>query len=249
MERETPEDPRHAGRRRRHPAGFAVSAHTNRVAGDRRPHGDGVGRLRAAGDAWTTPSPRWDEFRASPCVAGLPSSPTPPIEIDPRPDRPQPRLDLERGRGMAVTVGRVRPCTLLDLRIRRAGAQHHPRRGGRGGADRGAARGRRPRGRGRDDRLQVRRYLGAGCRRDPPPDRDHPRPRRRPAGRRGVGAGQGHRLAPGARAARGSGQRAGGRCRRPGHSWPGTPIRRAGSPARRRRWSRSGATPRRSAAT
>ena len=32
-------------------------------------------------------------------------------------DRPQPRLDLERGRGMAVTVGRVRPCPILDLRL------------------------------------------------------------------------------------------------------------------------------------
>jgi aspartate-semialdehyde dehydrogenase len=57
------------------------------------------------------------EFRGSPCVAGLPSSPNPPVEVDPRADRPQPRLDLERGRGMAVTVGRVRPCPILDLRM------------------------------------------------------------------------------------------------------------------------------------
>ena len=56
-------------------------------------------------------------FRASPCVADLPSSPTPPVEVDLRSDRPQPRLDLERGRGMAVTVGRVRPCPILDLRL------------------------------------------------------------------------------------------------------------------------------------
>jgi aspartate-semialdehyde dehydrogenase len=57
------------------------------------------------------------DFRASPRVACLPSSPTPPIEVDLRPDRPQPRLDLERGRGMAVTVGRVRACPILDLRL------------------------------------------------------------------------------------------------------------------------------------
>jgi aspartate-semialdehyde dehydrogenase len=56
-------------------------------------------------------------FRAPPCVAGLPSSPSLPIEIDDRVDRPQPRLDLDRGGGMAVTVGRVRPCPLLDLRL------------------------------------------------------------------------------------------------------------------------------------
>ena len=52
--------------------------------------------------------------RASP---SLPSSPNPPIEVDHRADRPQPRLDLERGGGMAVTVGRVRPCPILDLRL------------------------------------------------------------------------------------------------------------------------------------
>jgi aspartate-semialdehyde dehydrogenase len=56
-------------------------------------------------------------FRAPPCVAGLPSSPELPVEVDTRTDRPQPRLDLERGRGMAVTVGRVRPCPILDLRM------------------------------------------------------------------------------------------------------------------------------------
>jgi aspartate-semialdehyde dehydrogenase len=50
-------------------------------------------------------------------VAGLPSTPSPAIEVDERIDRPQPRLDLERSGGMAVTVGRVRPCPVLDLRL------------------------------------------------------------------------------------------------------------------------------------
>jgi aspartate-semialdehyde dehydrogenase len=57
------------------------------------------------------------EFRGSSRVASLPSSPDPPIEVEERSDRPQPRLDLDRGRGMAVTVGRVRPCPVLDLRF------------------------------------------------------------------------------------------------------------------------------------
>ena len=48
---------------------------------------------------------------------GLPSSPEIPICVDDRPDRPQPRLDLERGQGMSVTVGRIRPCPLLDARF------------------------------------------------------------------------------------------------------------------------------------
>ena len=37
--------------------------------------------------------------------------------MDRRADRPQSRLDLDRGNGMTVTVGRVRPCNLLDLRL------------------------------------------------------------------------------------------------------------------------------------
>ncbi|HEX2251026.1 MAG TPA: Asd/ArgC dimerization domain-containing protein, partial [Gemmatimonadales bacterium] len=56
-------------------------------------------------------------FRGPALVADLPSSPNPPIELDDRTDRPQPRLDLDRGGGMAVTVGRVRPCPILDLRF------------------------------------------------------------------------------------------------------------------------------------
>jgi aspartate-semialdehyde dehydrogenase len=57
------------------------------------------------------------EFRGSDRVSQLPSSPAPPIEVDERIDRPQPRLDLDRGNGMAVTVGRLRPCPVLDLRL------------------------------------------------------------------------------------------------------------------------------------
>ncbi len=98
------------------PAAFAVSAHTNRVAvieGHMATVSVGFRKRAAVEDALTA----LREFRASPCVAGLPSSPTPPIEVDLRTDRPQPRLDLDRGRGMAVTVGRVRPCPILDLRM------------------------------------------------------------------------------------------------------------------------------------
>jgi aspartate-semialdehyde dehydrogenase len=98
------------------PAEFAVSAHTNRVAvidGHMATVSVGFSRRVSADDAIAA----MGEFRASPCVAGLPSSPTPPVEVDSRADRPQPRLDLDRGRGMAVTVGRVRPCPILDLRM------------------------------------------------------------------------------------------------------------------------------------
>jgi aspartate-semialdehyde dehydrogenase len=57
------------------------------------------------------------DFRGPERVQGLPSSPAQPIVVDSRPDRPQTRLDLERGNGMSVTIGRVRACPLLDLRL------------------------------------------------------------------------------------------------------------------------------------
>lgn len=98
------------------PADFLLSAHTNRVAvidGHLETVSVGFRRRVTPEEAIAT----LRTFRASPCVADLPSSPTPPVEVDLRIDRPQPRLDLERGRGMAVTVGRVRPCPILDLRL------------------------------------------------------------------------------------------------------------------------------------
>ncbi len=98
------------------PAQFAISVHANRVAVvDGHLLSVSVGLTRRAGPEEALAALRG--FRAPPCVAGLPSSPNPPIEIDGRPDRPQPRLDLDRGRGMAVTVGRVRACPVLDLRM------------------------------------------------------------------------------------------------------------------------------------
>jgi len=50
-------------------------------------------------------------------VRDLPSAPECPILVRPEPDRPQPRRDRDAEGGMAVTVGRVRPCPLLDLRM------------------------------------------------------------------------------------------------------------------------------------
>jgi aspartate-semialdehyde dehydrogenase len=98
------------------PALFAISAHTNRVAvldGHLMTVSVGLSRRVGLDEALAV----LRDFRGPPCVAGLPSSPDPPIEVDHRADRPQPRLDLDRGRGMAVTVGRVRPCPILDLRL------------------------------------------------------------------------------------------------------------------------------------
>ena len=58
----------------------------------------------------------WAEFRP---LAGqkLPSAPEQPIEWAPQIDRPQPRLDRNRGNGMTVTVGRLRPCGVFDWKF------------------------------------------------------------------------------------------------------------------------------------
>ncbi len=58
----------------------------------------------------------WAEFRP---LAGqeLPTAPQQPVQYAPQNDRPQPRLDRNRGNGMAVTVGRLRPCGLLDWKF------------------------------------------------------------------------------------------------------------------------------------
>jgi aspartate-semialdehyde dehydrogenase len=58
----------------------------------------------------------WAEFRP---LAGqaLPTAPDQPVQWAPQNDRPQPRLDRNRGNGMAVTVGRLRPCGLLDWKF------------------------------------------------------------------------------------------------------------------------------------
>ena len=98
------------------PANIAVSVHANRV-----PVVDGHMMTVSVGFAGRVAPEQalaaLRRFRAPPCVANLPSSPALPIEVDDRPDRPQPRLDLDRGHGMAVTVGRLRACPVLDIRM------------------------------------------------------------------------------------------------------------------------------------
>jgi aspartate-semialdehyde dehydrogenase len=58
----------------------------------------------------------WAEFRPLSGQA-LPTAPEQPVEWAPEDDRPQPRLDRNRGNGMAVTVGRLRPCNVLDWKF------------------------------------------------------------------------------------------------------------------------------------
>jgi aspartate-semialdehyde dehydrogenase len=92
-----------------------VSAHCNRVAVEDG-HTECVSikfRKQASREEILA---AWAEFAP---LAGmhLPTAPEQPVEFDPADDRPQPRLDRMRGAGMAATVGRLRPCSLLDWKF------------------------------------------------------------------------------------------------------------------------------------
>jgi aspartate-semialdehyde dehydrogenase len=50
-------------------------------------------------------------------VFGLPSGPERDVVFNQAPDRPQPRLDRNLGGGFTVTVGRVRPCNVFDVKL------------------------------------------------------------------------------------------------------------------------------------
>lgn len=72
------------------------------------------------------------EFRGSELVAGLPGSPATPVVVSDLADRPQPRRDRDVGKGMTVTVGRVRECPVRDIRLVALG--HNLIRGAAGAA-------------------------------------------------------------------------------------------------------------------
>ncbi len=56
------------------------------------------------------------EFKALPQELGLPTAPENPVVVREEPDRPQPRLDRYNQGGMAVAVGRIRRCPVLDFK-------------------------------------------------------------------------------------------------------------------------------------
>jgi aspartate-semialdehyde dehydrogenase len=71
-------------------------------------------------------------FRGRPQELGLPTAPPAPIVCVETPNRPQPRLDAERDRGMTITIGRVRTCPVLDVKFIALG--HNTIRGAAGAA-------------------------------------------------------------------------------------------------------------------
>jgi len=73
-----------------------------------------------------------ESFAGEPQKLGLPSAPKQPLHFLEEIDRPQPRLDRDRERGMSVSIGRLRPCPLLDLRM--VALVHNTIRGAAGAA-------------------------------------------------------------------------------------------------------------------
>ncbi len=74
----------------------------------------------------------WRGFRGKPQELRLPSAPEQPIVYLDEQDRPQPALDANRGNGMTVTVGRLRPCSVLSHKFVALG--HNTIRGAAGAA-------------------------------------------------------------------------------------------------------------------
>jgi aspartate-semialdehyde dehydrogenase len=97
------------------PLAARMSAHCNRVAVE-------DGHTECVSIKFRKPATReeilaaWAEFKPL-AGQGLPMAPEQPVEFAPQDDRPQPRLDRNRGRGMGVTAGRLRPCGLLDWKF------------------------------------------------------------------------------------------------------------------------------------
>jgi len=74
----------------------------------------------------------FDSFTSVPQARNLPSAPARPVQYMEQQDRPQPRKDAERDRGMAAFVGRLRECPVLDWKFVALG--HNTVRGAAGAA-------------------------------------------------------------------------------------------------------------------
>jgi len=74
----------------------------------------------------------WASFTGVPQALRLHTAPERPIVVRDEPDRPQPRLDRDAGRGMSVTVGRIGPDAVLGHRF--VALSHNTIRGAAGAA-------------------------------------------------------------------------------------------------------------------
>ncbi len=97
-------------------AGLGISAHCNRV-----PVRDGhtecvslslkkIASVREVAEVLR-------EFQVDEELASLPTAVRNPIVVVEEENRPQPRRDADAGHGMAAVVGRIRECSLLDVKL------------------------------------------------------------------------------------------------------------------------------------
>jgi aspartate-semialdehyde dehydrogenase len=113
-------------------AAFTISAQVNRV-----PTIDGhlmtiALRMRDRDIELAAIREALESFEGEPQRLDLPSAPKKPIHYVDGFDRPQPRLDRDREHGMSVSVGRLRRCPLLDVRM--VALVHNTIRGAAGAA-------------------------------------------------------------------------------------------------------------------
>ena len=73
----------------------------------------------------------WADFRGLTQEADLPMAPKQPIIYLEEENRPQPRMDRDADKAMAVTIGRLRPCNVFDIRF--TALSHNTVRGAAGG--------------------------------------------------------------------------------------------------------------------
>src|SRR6266581_9534018 len=98
------------------PGAFGMSAQCNRVAVEDG-HTESVSvklKKKARPEEIIT---AWNEFRGIPQEQHFPSAPEQPVKYSGAPDRPQPRFDSDSGNGMTTSVGRLRPCGVLDWKF------------------------------------------------------------------------------------------------------------------------------------
>lgn len=113
------------------PLAAKVSAHCNRV-----PVVDGH-TVTVSVELSAKPSEAdlrraFDSYASLPQERNLPSAPARPVQYMEEANRPQPRKDVERERGMAAFIGRLRACPVLDYKFIALG--HNTVRGAAGAA-------------------------------------------------------------------------------------------------------------------
>jgi aspartate-semialdehyde dehydrogenase len=98
------------------PLAARVSAHCNRVSVVDG-HTETVSLAFSGKPTAADLRAAFDNFTAAPQERNLPSAPRRPVIYLTEQNRPQPRKDAERERGMAAFVGRLRACPVLDFKF------------------------------------------------------------------------------------------------------------------------------------